>query len=248
MVDYGTMIQRLACSSHAVALTGAGISVESGIPDFRSAGGFWSRYDPMVYGHIEAFRMNPTEVWKMLLEMDALLSCAVPNAAHYALARLEELGILREVITQNVDSLHQRAGSRKVIEFHGHNRSLRCEACGRSYQREGVDLTRVPPVCACGGPLRPEFVFFGEQIPQDAYRQAMDAARQCDFLMVVGTSASVAPASHIPGLAKRRGAFILEINPKPSELREETVDFRISQSAGQALPQIVKALEAGDDQ
>lgn len=242
MNDYRGMIDRLAVSAHAVALTGAGISVESGIPDFRSAGGLWSKYDPMEYGHIQSFRSNPARVWQMLLEMDQLLVGAEPNPAHRALAELERRGIIKEVITQNVDSLHQKAGSRTVIEFHGHNRALRCEACSRRFMRDGVKFDVLPPVCSCGGPLRPEIVFFGELIPSDALEQAMEAARMCDFLMIVGTSASVAPASQIPRIAKKNGAFLLEVNPGVSELPAGMVDFRIARSAGVALPEIVTAL------
>jgi len=246
MNDYRRMIDRLARSNHAIALTGAGISVESGIPDFRSLGGLWSRYHPIEYGHIDSFRSNPAKVWKMLLEMDALLSRADPNPAHFALAKLEALGIIRAVITQNVDSLHQRAGSKRVIEFHGHNRSLRCESCNLRYLREKISLSVTPPACRCGGPLRPEIVFFGEQIPTVAFTEAMSAADSCDFLMVIGTSASVAPASQIPLVAKNRGAFVLEINPTPSELRKEMVDLRIAQSAGTALPEIVTLIGANN--
>lgn len=248
MSDYRKMIDRLACSKHAIALTGAGISVESGIPDFRSVEGLWSRYHPIEYGHIDSFRSNPAKVWKMLLEMDVLLSRADPNPAHFALAELEALGIIRTVITQNVDSLHQRAGSRRVIEFHGHNRSLRCELCSLRYPREQISLAVTPPACRCGGPLRPEFVFFGEQIPPVAFAEAMAAANSCDFLMVIGTSASVAPASQIPLVAKTRGAFVLEINPMSSELRKETVDLRVAQSAGTALPEIVALLGANNSE
>ncbi|NTV43217.1 MAG: NAD-dependent deacylase [Syntrophobacteraceae bacterium] len=242
MKDYRRMIDRLAVSGHAVALTGAGISVESGIPDFRSAGGLWSKYDPMEYAHIQSFRSNPARVWQMLWEMDQLHGGAEPNPAHMALAELERRGIIKEVITQNVDSLHQRAGSRTVIEFHGHNRALRCEECSRRFMREAVRFDTLPPACSCGGPLRPEIVFFGELIPSDALEHAMEAARVCDFLMIVGTSASVAPASQIPRIAKSRGAFLLEVNPGASELPAGMVDFRIPLPAGVALPAIVTAL------
>jgi NAD-dependent deacetylase len=229
----------LSRSSHAVALTGAGISVESGIPDFRSAGGLWSRFDPMEYGHIESFRANPAKVWKMLIQMDALLTGARFNPAHRALALLEERRILKAVITQNFDSLHQKAGSRKVIEYHGHNRALRCDECGREYAREGASLESLPPRCACGGPMRPAFVFFGEMIPEEAREEAAREARQCDLLLVVGTSASVAPASLLPVIAREGGAFIVEINPGETGLGAGMVDLRINEAAGRALPAIL---------
>lgn len=233
---------RLRASSWAVALTGAGISVESGIPDFRSPGGLWSRYDPMEYGDIRSFRMNPGKVWRMLVDMDRMLQGARPNPAHYALASLEREGVLKGVITQNVDSLHQRAGSRTVVEFHGHGRSARCDECGREVPREALTLTDLPPRCGCGGPMRPNFVFFGEAIPRAAYLQAAHMMERCDLLLVVGTSATVAPASHLPLMAKGRGAFLIEVNPNETELTAVHTDLHIPLSAGQALPAIVSAL------
>jgi NAD-dependent deacetylase len=233
----------LARSRYAVVLTGAGISVESGIPDFRSAGGLWSRFDPMEYGHIDSFRSHPGRVWKMLLEMDRLLSSAAPNPAHLALAELERRGRVHCVITQNVDSLHQRAGSRNVIEFHGNGRKLRCDQCGEKYQRQGLALETMPPTCSCGGPIRPDFVFFGEDIPVEAYRCAMEAAHRCDLMMVVGTSASVAPASHLPLVAKKASASLVVVNPEKTDLPTRLVDLHVSASAGTALPAIVEELD-----
>jgi len=243
MNSYQAAAEQILRSRYAVALTGAGISVESGIPDFRSPGGLWSRYDPMEFGHIESFRANPRHVWKMLLEMDEVLRQASPNPAHFALANLEERGLLKGVITQNVDSLHQRAGSHNVIEFHGHNRTLRCDLCGTRFSREGISFTAIPPYCHCGSPLRPDFVFFGESIPPAAHEQAMAAAESCDMMIIVGTSATVMPASFLPSSAKRRGAFLLEINPGVTELSYRMSDLHIVEPAGKALPAIVAALD-----
>ncbi len=242
MDNYGKCADLLLKSQHAMALTGAGISVESGIPDFRSKGGLWSVYDPAEYASIGSFRRNPAKVWKMLREMDDLLGAARPNAAHVALAELEKLGILKEVVTQNIDSLHQRAGSLNVIEFHGHNRSLRCDVCGAAYTRESVSLDTLPPRCGCGEALRPEIVFFGEEIPHEAYRSAMVAAQRCDVMLIVGTSATVAPASYLPQIAKRQGAFILEINPTVTELSGRLTDLHINEPAGKAMSGIMAAL------
>lgn len=229
-----------------MALTGAGISVESGIPDFRSENGLWSRYEPMEYGHISSFRTNPGKVWKMLLEMDALLGAARPNPAHVALAELENRALLKVVITQNVDSLHQKAGSRGVIEFHGHGRTLRCDGCGDRVSRESLRLTAEPPLCGCGNALRPEFVFFGEQIPREAYVGAVEAARSCDVMLIIGTSAAVAPASHLPFLAKKAGASIIVIDPQDIEIPSACIDLHIAQSAGTALPAMIRALDEQD--
>jgi NAD-dependent deacetylase len=240
---YRLAADRILKSRYAVALTGAGISVESGIPDFRSPGGLWSKYDPLEFGHIESFRMNPQRVWKMLVEMDQLLLAAHPNQAHFALAELEDRGQLKGIITQNVDSLHQSAGSRNVIEFHGHNRTLSCDVCGTRLPRHAISFSKVPPYCACGYPLRPDFVFFGENIPQTAHEEAMEAAHSCDLMLVIGTSATVAPASLLPSSAKRGGAFILEINPNKTELTYRMSDLHIAEPAGKALPAIVAALD-----
>ncbi|MEJ5348621.1 MAG: NAD-dependent deacylase [Desulfosoma sp.] len=234
--------ERLAASTWAVALTGAGISVESGIPDFRSPGGLWSKYDPLEYGDIRSFRANPGKVWRMLVDMDRMLHEAPPNPAHYALAALEREGRLKGVITQNVDSLHQKAGSRNVVEFHGHGRSARCDQCGREVPREALKLQDLPPRCACGGPMRPNFVFFGEGIPRSAYLQAVHMMESCDLLLVVGTSATVAPASHLPLMAKSRGAFLIEVNPNPTELTSLHTDLYVALPAGQALPAIVSSM------
>lgn len=243
---YRQAADRLRRSRCAVALTGAGISVESGIPDFRSEDGLWSRYDPMEFGHIQSFRRDPSKVWRMLLEMDMLLSQAKPNPAHFALAELEKRNRLHSVITQNVDSLHQRAGSVRVVEYHGHNRALVCDWCGHAYKREGLAWQELPPRCSCSGPLRPNFVFFGEDIPPEIHRQAMDASQGCDLMLVVGTSGTVAPASYLPGIAKKHGAFIVEINPARTEISERVADLSIVENAGTALPTLVNTMDGLD--
>ncbi len=231
-------------SNSTVALTGAGISVESGIPDFRSPGGLWSRYDPLEYGHINSFRSDPAKVWKMLLEIDELLEKARPNKAHEVLAVLERKGLLDAVITQNIDSLHQGAGSKNVIEYHGHNRNLRCETCGKSYPKSRVDFSKLPPLCECGGLLRPEFVFFGEPIPGRERQKAESAAAGCDLMLVIGTSGSVAPANYLPHIAKTHGAKIIEINPNETEIPRNIIDIVIREKAGTALEKILEAIES----
>lgn len=246
MDDFRGAADLVRKSRHVVVLTGAGISVESGIPDFRSKDGLWSKFDPAEYATIQSFRANPAKIWRMLLEMDSLLAHAMPNAAHYTLAEMERRGIVKEIVTQNIDSLHQKAGSRNVTEFHGHARTLRCDRCRLQYDREEVSLESLPPLCSCGNALRPEIVFFGEDIPADAYRRASMAAGKCDLLMIVGTSATVAPASYLPQLAKGSGAALLEINPTESELTYRMTDMYIAQPAGKALPALLEALDVAN--
>jgi NAD-dependent deacetylase len=178
----------------------------------------------------------------MLLELDTLLLGAHPNPAHIAMAELEQRGILKETITQNIDSLHQRAGSHQVIEYHGHNRSLRCDSCRRTYPRESISLASIPPTCRCGKPIRPEIVFFGEDIPARAYRAAIQAVEKCDVLLIVGTSATVAPASLLPLLAKERGAYLFEINPAPTNLTRSLTDVHIADTAAGTLPRLKSAI------
>ncbi len=249
MDKYQRFSKHLLQSRYAIALTGAGISVESGIPDFRSKNGFWTKYDPFEYGHIDSFRANPAKVWKMLVEMGALVEGVNPNEAHLALGELEKLGIIKMVITQNVDSLHQRGGSSNVVEFHGSFRRMHCDNCQKPFLRADISLVRLPPLCSCGGPIRPDIILFGEGIPAEAYSRAFDAAEKCDLMVVVGTSARVAPASLLPLLAKSRGAHVLEINPVASELSDQITELHIMASAAAALRdimKIVRSMHAGD--
>jgi NAD-dependent deacetylase len=244
MKIYQKFSELLVQSQYAIALTGAGISVESGIPDFRGKNGLWSKLDPFEYGHIDSFRSNPAKVWKMLMEMGALVESVNPNGAHIALAELEKLGIIKMVITQNVDSLHQRAGSIDVVELHGNFRRMHCDSCMRSYLRPDISLLTLPPLCACGGPIRPDIVMFGEGIPPEAYSRAFEAARKCDMMLVVGTSASVMPASELPRIAKGHGAHILEINPAASELGRLLAEVHVREPAGKAFKKILAIVKS----
>jgi len=244
MDKYHKFSKLLLQSRYAIALTGAGISVESGIPDFRGVNGFWTKYDPFEYGHIDSFRANPAKVWKMLMQMGALVEGVNPNDAHLALGDLEKLGIIKMVITQNVDSLHQRGGSSNVVEFHGNFRRMHCDNCQKSFLRADISLVSLPPLCSCGGPIRPDIILFGEAIPAEAYSRAFDAAEKCDLMLVVGTSAKVAPASQLPLIAKRRGAHVLEINPVASELSEWITELHVMESAASALRNIMKIVRS----
>lgn len=232
----------LASRKNAVALTGAGISVESGIPAFRGAQGLWERYDPMEYATIGAFLRDPGKVWTMLSELIDILSRAAPNAAHRGLAELERMGILRSVITQNVDGLHQAAGSRKVIEFHGNAEELVCIACWKRYASRAKIRDGLPPRCDCGEVLKPDVVLFGEPIPWLAQDDAETEAKGCSVLLVAGTSAEVSPACDIPRLSKARGAFVIEINPEETLLTRTVADLHIPAGAGETLSALVLAI------
>ena len=225
-----------------VALTGAGISVESGIPDFRSPGGLWERFDPMEYAHIRAFRAHPAKVWTMLKEMDAVITQARPNPAHLALAALEARGLLLGVITQNVDNLHQAAGSKRVVEFHGNALRFICDTCKGHHPRETLDFDHTPLYCLCGGLIRPDVVFFGEAIPDAAQQEAEELARDCDLLLVIGTSGEVAPASYLPYTAKDHGALIVENNLEPTSLTRNLTDHFLPGPAGRLWPKVIEAM------
>ena len=237
------IVKDIVGSRKTIALTGAGISVESGIPDFRSAGGLWSKYDPEEYAHISAFRSNPAKVWNMIKDMMDLVLGAEPNPAHIALAELEQMGLLKSVITQNVDGLHQRGGSREVIEFHGSNQWLVCLGCGYRQEAVSLSLEEIPPRCPqCSSILKPDVVFFGEPIPPEAQNRSFEQARTCDLVLVVGTSALVYPAAGIPPLAKQNGAKVVEINMEPTPLTGFVSDYLIQGSAGTILPQVVEEI------
>lgn len=233
----------LAARRKAVALTGAGISVESGIPPFRGREGLWEKYDPEEYAHIDAFRANPAKVWEMQAQFLEVIDRALPNDAHLALARLESMGILATVITQNVDGLHQLAGNTDVVEFHGNNRRLICLSC-RRYFPVARAREQMPPLCDCGAVLKPDAVFFGEPIPRDALLRSHVAAQSCQVMLVIGTSAVVEPAASIPLVAKRAGVAIIEINPEPTGLTNSIADYFLQGKAGEILPRLVELVQA----
>ena len=229
----------------AVALTGAGISVESGIPAFRGSQGLWAKYDPAEYATIGAFLRDPEKVWRMLTEMTALCRGAAPNPAHAGLSDLEGMGILRAVITQNVDGLHQAAGSRNVIEYHGNMESLVCVSCWKQYPTRERWAGGAVPACDCGQILKPNVVLFGEPIPWLAQERAEEEARTCGVLLVVGTSAQVSPACDIPRIAKKAGAAVVEINPEETPLTTSVTNVHIPGAASEILRCLVECL--GDD-
>ena len=236
-----TQAAKIISRGQVVALTGAGVSTESGIPDFRSKGGLWERYDPYDYAHIASFRQNPKRVWNMLAELQDTLADKHPNGAHTALARLEKAGILRGVITQNIDGLHQAAGSKRVVEFHGNGQTLSCLECRQSMPKSEAG-SQLPPRCGqCNAILKPDVVFFGEEIPPQAIWRSEELLDGAQTVLVCGTSAEVFPASQIPQLIKMRGGQIIECNLSPA-LDASITDIRLLGKAGQTLPALADFL------
>ncbi len=233
----------LVQSKSTVALTGAGISVDSGIPAFRGSQGMWEKFDPMEYASIDAFLRDPAKVWNMLQELEGVVLGAEPNQVHYALAELEGLGLLDVVVTQNIDGLHQVAGSRAVVEFHGSGRRLVCMDCGKSMHRGELAMAGMPPRCTCGGLIKPDVVFFGEPIPQRALMVGMAAAQACSAMLVVGTSAVVAPASSLPVLASSSGAKVIEINLEPTPLTGHVADVSLLAGGAVVMPRLLELVK-----
>lgn len=220
-------------SKKIVAFTGAGISVESGIPPFRGDNGIWNKYDPKSLD-LDFFYQNPKDSWRVIKEIFYThFNEARPNPAHHFLADLEKAGRLKAVITQNIDNLHQLAGSVNVLEFHGNSQMKVCTNCGFREKVTEDHLTEIPVMCGqCGALTKPDFVFFGEGIPEDAYNNSIQAARSCDLMIIIGALGEVMPAAMMPFEAKRNGAFIIEVNPRPSNFTDQITDLFIPSKAG----------------
>lgn len=226
-------------SKYAVAYTGAGISVESGIPPFRGENGLWSKYDPKVLD-LNYFQLNPEESWKVIKEIFYdFFGEAKPNDAHIALAEMEKKGLLKAVITQNIDNLHYEAGSKEVYEFHGNSRMLVCQKCFKKTLAAETDLSKVPLCDHCHSVLKPDFIFFGEGIPEMAYRKSFAAAEKADVVLIIGSTGEVYPAASIPPLAKQNGAKIIEINPKKSLFTDSITDIFIPGKASEVMRKIL---------
>lgn len=229
-------------SRSGIAFTGAGVSVESGIPHFRGEGGLWTKFDPYRVAHIDTFRTDPAQYWTYSLNHRR--SDAEPNPAHRALAELERLGYLRAVITQNTDGLHQRAASREVIELHGSSHAVVCLDCEARFPRDQVDRMNrehCPPTCpSCGGRfLKPTVVLFGEALPVAALRDAQALAMAADVVLIVGSSLQVYPAAGIPRLAREHGAELCIVNAEPTPF-DDVAAAVIHGKAGEVLPEIVR--------
>jgi NAD-dependent deacetylase len=226
-VDASALARLIRANQPCVVLTGAGVSTESGIPDFRSPTGIWAEFDPAEYASVPAFRADPAKVWRFYKPRIAMLSEAEPNAAHYALAALERAGFVEAVVTQNIDLLHERAGSRKLVEVHGSIRTATCPSCGSSYPRDAVvsmlDRAEAPPCDSCGAILKPDVVFFGELLPADAIERAFELARRARLLLVVGSSLEVHPVAALPEETLMAGGRLAIVNkgPTPYDRRAE---------------------------
>ncbi len=223
-------------SKHTIVFTGAGISVESGIPPFRGEGGLWEKYDPIVLD-LNYFLQNPKASWQALGELFyGPYGDAKPNEAHYALARLEKQGIIKTVITQNIDNLHQEAGSQNVYEFHGTLQTLVCLDCGEKYFAKQINFDNLPPRCLKdNGILKPDVILFGEAIPEEAASQSAKEALQADVILVIGTTGEVMPACMIPYKAQENGAKVIEINPNKSNYTDSITDVFLQGKATEMM-------------
>lgn len=236
----------LTNARHIAVLTGAGVSAESGISTFRDAqSGLWSRFDPQQLASQEGFAADPGLVWRWYMHRLAAVEAAAPNPGHLALAALERQAPIFTLITQNVDDLHERAGSARPLHLHGHITRFFCNDCRAPYALHPEDRTApMPPVCTvCSGYIRPGVVWFGELLPEEEMRAAWRAADACDLFLVIGTSGVVYPAAHLPVRARRHGAAIIEINPEPSDI-SPMADLRLRAPSGVALPQLLAMMRA----
>jgi NAD-dependent deacetylase len=232
------IVERQPC----VVLTGAGVSTESGIPDFRSPSGIWAQYDPMEYATIDAFRRDPEKVWDFYSRRLGVLTEAEPNPAHRALAELERAGLVEAVITQNVDRLHERAGSQNVVEVHGSLRTSSCLGCGhREPFDRVVELLPVPLCERCGAVLKPDVVMFGELLPEGAIDRASALARRAGLFLVVGSSLEVWPVSGLPEEALVHGATLAIVNKGPTGY-DRRADLKIDASAAETLSEVATRL------
>ncbi|MBZ4676596.1 MAG: polymerase subunit sigma [Anaerophaga sp.] len=229
-------VSLLRQSEYTIAFTGAGISVESGVPPFRGENGIWSKYDPQVLD-LDYFHSNPLDSWKVIREIFYdYFGKAQPNDAHKVLGKWEQKGLLKCVITQNIDNLHQAGGSKTVYEFHGNAQTMECTVCSHRFPASEADFEKLPVTCPeCGGLVKPAFIFFGEAIPSGAYAGSLEAARKAEVCLVIGSTGEVMPAAMIPWEAKRNGASIIEINPKPSGFTGSIVDVHLVAKASEAL-------------
>ncbi len=227
---------KLCQAEKIVFVTGAGISQESGIPTFRGNDGLWRKYDVMKLVTIDAFYENPKIVWEWYEERRKNILAAKPNPGHLAMAELEKHKPVH-VLTQNIDGMHERAGSTKVYELHGSIITIKCTVCDFK-DTVMTSFSELPPVCKCGNILRPDVVWFGESLPQDVWHAAIQQASSCDIMIVVGTSLAVSPANLLPVYAQQNGAIVVEVNPEETPM-SASMDLSIRSSAAKALPELL---------
>ncbi len=238
---FEAITDRLENSKKIVFVTGAGISQESGIPTFRGTNGLWRKYDPMQLATIDAFYENPKLVWEWYEDRRKNILQAKPNPGHSAIAELEKFKEVT-ILTQNIDGLHQRSGSTRVLELHGSIIRIKCTVC--DFQDNiPSSFDKLPPKCSsCNNILRPDVVWFGEPLPQDVWNQAISEANSCDVMIIAGTSLVVSPANTLPVYAKQNNALLIEINPEQTVMSSE-MDLSLKMTSAKALPNLIKIFE-----
>ena len=248
LISIAKLAKMIIDAKQTTVLTGAGISTESGIPDFRSPGGLWEKYAPEIYANIHSFLKNPTKFWEMAEKIAPNIFNAKPNPAHYALAELEKIDKIKAIITQNIDGLHQKAGSVIVYEVHGNIEHLICLGCRSSYPKKQVikqlkKEKNYPPICdMCGAPLKPSVVLFGEDLPKFEFYQSHALSEKSDLMIVAGSSLEVAPVSEFPNLTIKYGGKLVIINDMPTHM-DKKAELVIIGKLGTVLPLIVKKVK-----
>lgn len=235
-------------SNYIVVFSGAGISTESGIDDFRSKEGLWSKYDPSIYASYQYFLQDPSKFWKMHRCLEDLVSTATPNQAHLAIVELEKMGKVKAVITQNIDILHQKAGSgingARIYQLHGEYGKLHCIKCNKEFNYDEIDTKDVKyPVCECSGYIKPKVVLFGESLPHGVLEGAMNECTNADCLIVVGSSLLVSPANFMPSIAKQYGAKLIFIN-RENTVMDDLADVFLKGSAGEIFTELLKLVKS----
>ena len=245
LIMYNKAVEYIKSANRVTAFTGAGVSVESGIPPFRGENGLWNKYNP-VFLDIEYFQRECEDSWKLIKEIFYdFFGKAKPNAAHFALAEMEKMGLLHSIITQNIDNLHQNAGSKEVYEFHGNSRYLICTNCSKSYLVKNIELSSLPPKCEnCGTVLKPNFIFFGEPIPEPACANSFTETKNADVFILIGTTGEIMPASLIPYEAKKNNKKIIEINIQSSNYTNTITEIFLKGKATEVMQKLLETIKS----
>ena len=242
--DFSPALARQLREAHAVvAFSGAGISVESGVPTFRGTDGIWTKIKPEELASMNAFMKNPALVWEWYAHRRTIIESIEPNEGHRALVRMERVVPHFTIVTQNIDNLHRRAGSKVIHELHGNIERNYCMKCGRTYRSDFTVNKEKMPVCTeCGGLVRPDIVWFGEMLPEEEWEASVRASEEADLFFSIGTSAVVYPAASLPWIAKRAGAYVVEINPEETSLTKDADEF-LQGSSGPILAALADEME-----